>query len=121
MLQCVALKIHNVCTSHLLGWTTNTLFLHGFRMEPHLHRSEQCIPADLQVQLPLRWQVDLQAHFVVGTHSGLLPCYTTDISFTAFICNSPCGKPCHFPSYFTAAELLHEICNCHDVLCRILT
>ena len=67
MLQRVALKIHNVCTSHLLGWTTNTLFLHGFRMEPHLHRSEQCIPADLQAQLPLRWQVDLQAHFVVGT------------------------------------------------------
>ena len=61
------------------------------------HRSEQCIPADLQAQLPLRWQVDLHTHFVVGRHSGLLPCYTTDISFTAFICNSPRGKPRRFP------------------------
>ena len=121
MLHLVALKIHNVRTSHLIGRTTNTLFLHGFRMEPHLHRSEQCIPADLQAQLHLRWQVDLQAHLVVGTRSGLLPCYITDISFTAFFCNSPRSKPRCFLSNFTAAKLLHEIRNCHDVLRRNLT
>ena len=97
MLHLVALKIYNVRTSYFVGQTTSTLFLHGLRMEPHLHRSEQCIPADLQAQLPLRWQVDLHAHFVVGRRSGLLPCYTTDISFTAFICNSPRGKPRRFP------------------------
>ena len=69
------------------------------RGRPHgsEHRSEQCIPADLKAQLPLRLQVDLHAHFVVGRCSGLLPCYTTDISFTAFICNSPRGKPRRFP------------------------
>ena len=45
----------------------------------------------------VREELGLHAHFIVGRRSGLLPCYTTDISFTAFICNSPCGKPCRFP------------------------
>ena len=89
-------------TKHYIGgWSTNTLFLHGFQMEPHLHRSEQCTSAVLQAQLPLRWQVDLHAHFVVGwevdTFSGSLSYYITS--------NLPGGRPRRFPS----TEILRAI------------